>query len=72
MIKRNVSSGNKNLLYLLDGTYGDNSLLKKAEKIAYNIFEKTGKIEDYKTYKNINSMVKSYEKELCDSEFGMQ
>lgn len=46
--------------------------LKKARKIAYKIFEGTAKIEDYKTYKNIDEMVKSYEKEFEASQFSMQ
>ncbi len=46
--------------------------VKVARKLAYNIFEKTGKIEDYKTYKNIDGIVKSYEKEYDANEFGMQ
>ena len=37
--------------------------IKQARKIAYNIFEGTGKIEDYKTYKNLDNLVKQYEME---------
>ena len=46
--------------------------LKTAKKIAYKIFEETAKIEDYKTYRNIDDMIKTYEKEMESSEFGMQ
>ena len=46
--------------------------LKVARKLAYNVFEKTAKIEDYKTYKNIDNLVKSYEKENEFDGFGMQ
>lgn len=46
--------------------------IKKARKLAYNIFEKTGKIEDYKTYKNVDELVNSYEKENEFGGFGMQ
>ena len=46
--------------------------MKFARKLAYNIFEKTGKIEDYKTYKNVDDLVKNFEKEFDANEFGMQ
>ncbi len=46
--------------------------VKIARKLAYNVFEKTGKLEDYKTYKNIDDLVKSYEKENEFEGFGMQ
>ena len=46
--------------------------VKLARKIAYNVFEKTCKIEDYKTYKNLDDMVKNYEKENEMGGFGMQ
>ncbi|MBQ4541812.1 MAG: hypothetical protein IJA23_03050 [Clostridia bacterium] len=49
----------------------DMKRIKIARKLAYNVFEKTGKIEDYKTYKNIDNLVKSYEKENEFNGYGM-
>ncbi len=46
--------------------------VKMARKIAYNIFERTGNIYDYAKYKGLDDMVKSYEKQLEDNQFGMQ
>ncbi len=37
--------------------------IKTARRYAYNVFEQTGKIEDYKTYKNLDNLIKEREKE---------
>ena len=42
--------------------------MKVARKLAYNIFEKTGKIEDYKTYKNVDDLVKKIDAKIAELE----
>lgn len=46
--------------------------IKTARRLAYNVFEKSGKLEDYKTYKNLDNLVKTYEKEQEAGQFGLQ